>query len=100
MFGTQQGEWGYNKTFGCPWRNGIFGKYFNAGSTLSIIASTANAVRDLVPYPDIEPVTASQVSLDTTTQAEFRQVDIGLARVTVTADNSVEDISITTTAAV
>lgn len=97
VFGTQQGEWGYNKTFGCPWRNGVFGKYFDAGSTLSIIASTANSIREIVPFPDIEPVTAAQISLDTTTRADFRQVDIAITGVTAN-DGDVDDVTISTTA--
>lgn len=98
VFGIQQGEWGYNKTLGTPWRNGIFGKYFDAGATLSFMASTANSIRELVPFPDIEPVTAAQITLDTLTQADARQVNIGIARVIVVGEDAPTDIAVTTTA--
>lgn len=86
VFGTQQGEWPFNKTFGCPWRNEILQKFFDPGATRSIMASTANTV------PDIEPVASTQITLDTTTQAEWRQVDITIADVVV--DNEQDDITI------
>ena len=89
VFGTQQGEWAYDLTFGMPWRSCVFGKYFDAGSTLSIVASVANTV------PEPEPVSANQISLDTTTNADARQVDITISDVIVGED--ITDIEVSTT---
>jgi hypothetical protein len=77
VFGTQQGEWPFDFTFGCPWRGEILQKFFDPGATRSIMANTANTV------PDIQPVVSSQVSLDTTTQAAARQVNITISDVVV-----------------
>lgn len=88
VFGTQQGEWVYDLTFGTPWRDEILQKYFDAGTTRSICARVANTV------PDIEPVVSAQIDIDTTTQAANRQADITLNN--VTADGEQADISVTT----
>lgn len=77
VFGTQAGEWPFNLTFGMPWRQEVFGKYFDANATAQIIASTANTV------PDIEPVASDAITIDTTTQADQRQVDITIDPVIV-----------------
>jgi hypothetical protein len=88
-FSTQTGEWPYDKTFGCPYRNAIFGKFFSPGTTASIAAAVANKT------PDIEPVTANQISVDSTTNAAARQVDITIDNVIVDGDQF--DLTLTTT---
>lgn len=98
VYGIQRGEWGYNHTIGMPWRNGVFGKYFDAGGTLSIIAETGNSIRELVPFPDIFPITAAQITLDTASLADERQVDISIANVTVVDTGESDDLNIPTTA--
>ena len=77
VFGTQAGEWPYNLTFGTPWRDEVFGKYFDSTTTAQIVASVANTV------PDIEPVTSNQITIDTLTQADARQVNITIDSVQV-----------------
>lgn len=89
VFGTQQGEWPFDFTFGCPWRNEILQKYFDPGSTRSIVATIANGL-----VPEIEPVVGSQVEIDTTTQAADRQVNITIEGVIV--DDVQTDITLTT----
>lgn len=89
-FSTQLGEWPYDKAnFGCPYRSPIFGKFFDAASTNSICAAVANRT------PDIEPVTAQQISIDTTTNADARQVNIDIINVTVDGDQF--DLTLQTT---
>jgi hypothetical protein len=80
VFGTQAGEWPFDLLFGMRWRQEVFGKYFDANATNQAAAATANTV------PDIQPVTGNQITLDTTTQADARQVDI-----------TIEDIQLRTT---
>lgn len=70
VFSVQAGEWPYNLVFGMRWRQEVFGKYFNASTTQQLVALTANTV------PDIEPVTSSQITIDTTTYADVRQANI------------------------
>lgn len=70
VFGTQAGEWPFNLLFGMRWRQEVFGKYFDSNATNQAAAATANTV------PDIQPVTGNQITLDTITQADARQVDI------------------------
>ena len=77
VFGTQAGEWPYDFTFGTPWRQEVFGKYFDATTTAQIMANVANTV------PDIEPVTSNDITIDTLTQADARQVNITIDPVTV-----------------
>lgn len=77
VFGTQAGEWPYDFTFGTPWRQEVFGKYFDATTTAQIMASTANTV------PDIEPVASNAITIDTLTQADARQVNITIDPVVV-----------------
>lgn len=88
VFGTQAGEWRYDFTFGTQWRNGILRKFFNPSTTRSLIAATANTV------PDGQPITSSQVALDTTTNANFRQVDIELGPIVI--DDEPVTISVST----
>jgi hypothetical protein len=89
-FSTQLGEWPYDKVnFGCPYRGPIFGKFFDAAATNSICATVANRT------PDIEPVTAQQITIDTTTNAAERQVNIDIANVTVDGDQL--DLTLQTT---
>jgi hypothetical protein len=88
-FSTQTGEWPFDKTFGCPWRNAIFGKFFDSASTTSIIAAVANKT------PDIAAVTANQITLDTVTNAAARQVDITIRNVLVNDD--LVDLTLQTT---
>lgn len=89
VFGTQQGEWPFDFTFGCPWRNAILQKYFDPGSTRSIVATIANGL-----VPEIEPVVGSQVEIDTTTQAAERQVTITIDG--IVADGQQTDITLST----
>lgn len=70
VFGTQAGEWPFDLLFGMRWRQEVFGKYFDSNATNQAAAATANTV------PDIQPVTGNQITIDTTTQADARQVDI------------------------
>jgi hypothetical protein len=70
VFGTQAGEWPFDLLFGMRWRQEVFGKYFDSNATNQAAAATANTV------PDIQPVSGNQITIDTTTQAEVRQVDI------------------------
>lgn len=86
VFGTQQGEWPFDFTFGCLWRNEILQKFFDPAATRSLMASTANTV------PDIEPVASTQITIDTTTNAASRQVDITISDVVV--DNEQDDLTI------
>jgi hypothetical protein len=79
-FSTQAGEWPFDKTFGCPYRGAIFNKFFDAGTTASLCAAVANKT------PDIEPVTANQIIIDTTTNAAARQVDITINNIVVNDD--------------
>lgn len=88
-FSTQTGEWPYDKTFGCPYRGAIFGKFFDSAATNSIVAAVANKT------PDIEPVTGNQITIDTTTNAAARQVDITINNVTVDGDQF--DLTLQTT---
>lgn len=88
-FSTQQGEWKYDKiNFGFPWRNEVFGKFFDPATTSSFVAAVANRT------PDIEPVTGNQITIDTTTNADARQVDITIINITV--DGESQDLTITT----
>lgn len=88
VFGTQQGEWGFDKLFGTPWRPAILRKFFDAAATRAIMANTANTV------PDIEPVVGAQVLIDTTSQAAARQVDITIEDVLV--DGDVQTLTLST----
>ena len=75
VFGTQAGEWPFDLLFGMRWRQEVFGKYFDANATNQAAAATANTV------PDIQPVTGNQIALDTTTQADARQIDITIENI-------------------
>jgi hypothetical protein len=89
-FSTQQGEWPYDKAFfGFPYRQAVFGKFFDSNTTASFAAAVANRT------PDIEPVTAAQITIDTTTNADARQADITIANVTV--DGEQQDLTLQTT---
>jgi hypothetical protein len=71
VYSTQAGEWPYDLRFGTLWRQEVFGKFFNAATTSQVIADAGNSW-----VPDIVPMTDAQITIDTTTQAEFRQADI------------------------
>lgn len=89
-FSTQQGEWPYDKQFfGFPYRQEVFGKFFDPNTTNSFCAEVANRT------PDIEPVTTNQVIVDTTTNADARQVDLTIVNVTV--DGEQQDLTLQTT---
>lgn len=89
-FSTQTGEWPFNKTFGCPWRGSILGKFFDPATTSSICAAVANTW-----VPDIQPITGNQITIDTIINATQRQVDITIDAVTV--DGEQLDLTLQTT---
>jgi len=77
VFGTQQGEWRYDKTFGTQWRPVVLRKYFDATATAQLMARTASTV------PETPNVTQAQVDIDTTSSADFRQADITIEDVVI-----------------
>lgn len=92
VFGTQQGEWAFDFTFGCPWRDAILLKFFDPGTTRSIMARITNGL-----VPEIEPVIGSQIEIDTTSQAANRQVNITINDVRVNGQQLT--LALTTTTA-
>lgn len=87
-FGTQQGEWRYDKTYGTPWRPVVLRKYFDSNATAQLMASTASGI------PETPNVTQDQVALDTVTNADARQVDITISGVRF--GNDTAEITVTT----
>ena len=88
VLSTQQGEWPFDLTFGVAWRGAVLGKFFDPADTASLVAASINTVTD------IEPVTAAQINIDTTTQADVRQANITVDDVTV--DGEQVDLSFST----
>lgn len=88
VLSTQAGEWPYDLTFGVMWRGAVFGKFFDAAATRSLLAATVNTV------PDIEPITAAQITIDTVSLADARQANITIDDVTV--DDEQVDLDFTT----
>jgi hypothetical protein len=80
VFSVQAGEWPYDFRFGMLWRQAVFGKFFNAATTSQMVAAAANTV------PDITPVVDSQITIDTTTQAEWRQANITVEDISLRSD--------------
>lgn len=90
VFSVQTGEWPYNLTFGMPWRQAVFGKFFNAATTTSFAAVTANTVPDIVPVGD------TQITIDTTTNADARQVDITIDNIALRGSTDVQPFTFST----
>ena len=90
VYATQAGEWPYNLSFGTQWRGVILRKYFDPATTRSAIATPANSW-----VPDIEPITGNQITLDTTTYADIRQVDITITDVMLAGSTTTGPITFT-----
>jgi hypothetical protein len=76
VYSVQTGTWPYNYLFGTRWRGPILRKYFDPTTTREALAVASRQV------PDIVPVNSNQITLDTITMAEFRQVEIGILGIT------------------
>jgi hypothetical protein len=87
VFSVQAGEWPYNLLFGMPYRQALFGKFFNAATTTSFVAATANTVPDIVPVGD------TQITIDTTTNADARQADITINNIGLRGNGLVQPFS-------
>lgn len=76
VYSVQTGTWKYNFLFGTRWRGPILRKYFDPATSREALAVASRQV------PDIVPITSNQISLDTITMSEFRQVNIGIEGIT------------------
>ena len=89
VLSVQAGEWAFDLDFGTRWRDVVLTKFFDASATRAMLAATVNTVAGH------EPVTPEQISIDTATLADVRQVIITINDVIV--DGEQFDLSVETT---